>query len=157
VIHALHKHTDLITPVKPDTIAKSNRDWESRRRLLRAKSGARFGADGATSPPTRKSSTRSSCSRALKESSRSRPGAHARVALRLVKPGAHQAPTDGGRCDNTGNGTRRSKPVASAIDQAVDNRGAPERFRRVVRPAHERETATADSRRLALLAQDSRE
>ena len=46
VIHALHKGTDLITPVKPDTIAKSIAIGNPGRRLLRAARGARVGRMG---------------------------------------------------------------------------------------------------------------
>ena len=47
VIHALHRGTDLITPVKPADDRQVDRHRQSGRRLLRAEGGARVRAAGA--------------------------------------------------------------------------------------------------------------
>src|SRR6202166_2412072 len=116
VIHALHKHTDLITPVKPDTIAKSIaiRNPADGLYVLKAVRDSGGWGDVATDPEIID---------AIKLLARTEGifaepagGTTLAVALKLVKQGRIK-PAETMVVAITGNGYKTLEAVASAIDQ----------------------------------------
>src|SRR3984957_16257394 len=116
VIHALHKHTDLITPVKPDTIAKSIAIGNPADGfyVLKAVRDSGGWGDVATDPEIID---------AIKLLARTEGifaepagGTTLAVALKLVKQGRIK-PDETVVVSITGNGYKTLEAVASAIDQ----------------------------------------
>src|SRR5215472_7280981 len=116
VIHALHKHTDLITPVKPDTIAKSIAIGNPADGfyVLKAVRDSGGWGDAATDPEIID---------AIKLLARTEGifaepagGTTLAVALKLVKQGRIK-PDETVVVSITGNGYKTLEAVASAIDQ----------------------------------------
>jgi threonine synthase len=116
VIHALHKHTDLITPVKPDTIAKSIAIGNPADGfyVLKAVRDSGGWGDVATDPEIID---------AIKLLARTEGifaepagGTTLAVALKLVKQGRIK-PDETVVVAITGNGYKTLEAVASAIDQ----------------------------------------
>ena len=116
VIHALHKGTDLITPVKPDTIAKSIAIGNPADGfyVLKAVRDSGGWGDVATDPEIIEGDQAARTHR--RDLRRARRRHHARGRDQADQAGADQARRDGGR-GITGNGYKTLEAVASSIEQ----------------------------------------
>ena len=142
MIHALHKGTDLITPVKPDTIAKSIAIGNPADGYLRAQGGARL----------RRMGRRRHRPGDYRRDQTARPhrgifaepagGTTLAVTLKLIEQGRIK-PDETVVVSITGNGYKTLEAVAELDRAAVDYRRAAERFRRAVRTAHDGKRAAA--------------
>ena len=139
VIHALHKHTDLITPVKPDTIAKSIAIGNPADGFYVLKAVRDSGGWGEVATDPEIIDAIKLLARTEGIFAEPAGGTTLAVTLKLVKQGRIKA-DETVVVAITGNGYKTIEAVAERDRSAVDNRRAAERLRRAVRSAYQRKT-----------------